>query len=65
MLTNEGIISTLVEGFPNSEPNLPYVYVQQIENPVLFAKKVNRVMNQVLSRSHAVRHPLLQVGRSK
>ncbi|NDI35341.1 DUF1259 domain-containing protein [Chengkuizengella sediminis] len=48
MLSKEGILSTLVEGFPHSEPQLPYVYVQQIENPIIFAKKINRAMKNVL-----------------
>ncbi|WLR47270.1 hypothetical protein LC065_17385 [Halobacillus litoralis] len=43
-LTQLGIYCDLVTGFPCSTPMLPYVYVQQIEEPAVFAKKIRHVL---------------------
>lgn len=43
-LTQLGIYCNFVIGFPCSMPMLPYVYVQQIEEPVIFAKKIRQVL---------------------
>ncbi|RLQ96669.1 DUF1259 domain-containing protein [Falsibacillus albus] len=43
-LTREGLYSNFVEGFPCSQPMLSYIYVQQIEKPVVFAEKIRGVL---------------------
>ncbi|GEN52618.1 hypothetical protein [Halobacillus faecis] len=43
-LTHLGIYCNLVDGFPCSMPMLPYVYVQKIEEPVVFAKNIRQVL---------------------
>ncbi|WP_226578059.1 DUF1259 domain-containing protein [Halobacillus litoralis] len=43
-LTQLGIYCNFVTGFPCSMPMLSYMYVQQIEKPVVFAKKIRQIL---------------------
>lgn len=43
-LTQLGIYCNFTTGFPCSMPMLSYVFVQQIEKPVVFAKKNRHVI---------------------